>query len=108
MAVYGYVRSATGSVEHLDEQRRQIQAFFAARGGEVTGFFADSGSGNTRPTERPGYGEMYSGLERGDAVAVTDFVRIARDLAELVEAAKALDRMGVRLVIASNDRGVEG
>jgi hypothetical protein len=51
---------------------------------------------------------MYSSLQEGDAVAVTDFVRIARDLAELVEAAKALDRLGVRLVIASNDRGVEG
>ena len=107
MAVYGYVRSATGSVEQLDEQRRQIQAFFATRGQEVTEFFADSASALSRPTERPGYGEMYSSLQEGDAVAVTDFVRIARDLAALVEAAEALDRLGVRLVIASDDRGVE-
>jgi DNA invertase Pin-like site-specific DNA recombinase len=108
MAVYGYVRSATGSVEQLDEQRRQIQAFFAARGRAVTEFFADCAPALGPPTERVGYGEMYSGLQQGDAVAVTDFVRIARDLAELVEAAEALDRMGVKLVIASNDRGVEG
>ena len=106
MAVYGYVRSATGSVEQLDEQRRQIQAFFAARGQEVTEFFADSAL--SRPTERAGYGKMSSSLQEGDAVAVTDFVRIARDLAALVEAAEALDRLGVRLVIASDDRGVEG
>jgi DNA invertase Pin-like site-specific DNA recombinase len=108
MAVYGYVRSATGSIEQLDEQRRQIQAFFAARGQEVTEFFADSASGLSPPTQRAGYGEMYSALQQGDAVAVADFVRIARDLRDLVDAAEALDRMGVRLVIASEERGVEG
>jgi len=108
MTVYGYVRSATGSVEQLDEQRRQIEAFFAARGHKIAEFFADSASALSHPTDRPGYGEMSSTLREGDTVAVTDFVRIARDLAELIDAARALDRMGVKLVIASDDCGVEG
>jgi DNA invertase Pin-like site-specific DNA recombinase len=108
MAVYGYVRSAAGSIEQLDEQRRQIRAFFAARGQEVTGFFADSASALGPPTRRAGYGEMYSALQQGDAVAVTDFIRIARDLGDLVAAAEALDSLGVRLVVASEERGVEG
>jgi len=108
MAVYGYVRSATGSVEQLDEQRRQIEAFFAARGHKITECFADSASALSHPTDRLGYGEMSSTLREGDTVAVADFVRIARDLAELIDAARALDRMGVKLVIASDDRGVEG
>jgi DNA invertase Pin-like site-specific DNA recombinase len=107
MTVYGYVRSATGSFEQLAAQRRQIEAFFRAKGLEVAGVFADSGSGHGEPIDRPGYCELHSKLQRGDTVAVIDFVRIARDLAQLGEAAKALDRLGVRLVIASNDRGVE-
>jgi DNA invertase Pin-like site-specific DNA recombinase len=96
MTAYGYVRSATGNPEQIEDQRQAIVAMFERAGMTIETIYADVGSGLIKPVERPGFEDLLGVLGRGDILAMTDPTRISRDPALA---------MGVLLLLS--ERGVE-
>ena len=98
MTAYGYVRSATGKVEAIEEQRRTVQAIFACLAAKPGPVYADSGSGLTKPEERPGLSDLLSLLGDGDILVVTDHDRISRNPSDLAAVLSALKERNVTVI----------
>ena len=102
MSVYGYIRSATGNAEQLEQQRQHIRASFAESQVPIAEFFRDQATGFNAPEEREGYARMCERLTEGDIVIVADPGRISRSSKGLIDAVAALKRKSVTLLVVSH------
>jgi DNA invertase Pin-like site-specific DNA recombinase len=103
MSVYGYIRSATGNAEQLEQQRQHIRASFAESQVPIAEFFEDYATGFFPPMDREGYGRMCEQLKEGDIVIIADLGRIARSARLLGDALEWLKRRGVTVQLANLD-----
>ena len=101
--IYGYIRvSSEQQVKDgssLDEQRKSIEEFVAAKyGREVDQFFTDAGVSGMKPLlERPGSRELTDIMDANDVIVVTKLDRLARSFLEMVNMIPTLEESGITL-----------
>lgn len=101
---YGYVRSATGNPEHIEEQKAAILDYFERYGLQPGLIVVEgAGSGMLTPSDHPAFVELLRKLQSGDTLIVTSVDRLGRDSGELVKTIRDLASRGVKVMLITGD-----
>lgn len=93
MAVIGYLRVSTGD-QSVEAQRHSISQTHI-----VDEWFSDEGvSGAIKALERPGFGELFKFVRKGDTLIVPAVDRLGRDTIDVLTTVEALLNKGLSVV----------
>ncbi|MDR6855304.1 recombinase family protein [Variovorax guangxiensis] len=92
--VFAYCRVSTAEQNTANQAQEIAAAGFAVTDSRI---IAETISGSTAASERPGFGKLLDKLESGDVLVVTKLDRLGRNAMDVRATVEALDGMGVRV-----------
>lgn len=92
--VFAYCRVSTAEQTTVNQAQEIIAAGFSVTSARIV---AETISGSTAASQRPGFSKLLDRLEAGDVLVVTKLDRLGRSALDVRATVEALDSMGVRV-----------